>query len=235
MNKHTPLTRMSLSEAVNAIVKGIANEDFAAKNTALSVTELEEFKNAALSLVDARNFIAKVAAKEKFATDTFRYGYIGRKVYDMDSCEFVQTNRGKPYGYLAAVLGADGKTIYAGFTYVSEDEKYAHSVIGQKIALERAIANRDAGVDIEKMTSSPYLKGKDKAQWQHFKNRVYRYFRPEEFSHSRGKTPLEQSNFDEVHTWQYLMLARNAKTKTEFKEAMKLLETAIKNVNPKIK
>jgi hypothetical protein len=31
MNKHTPLTRMSLSEAANAVVKGITNEDFVAK------------------------------------------------------------------------------------------------------------------------------------------------------------------------------------------------------------
>ena len=44
-----------------------------------------------------------------------------KKVSTLDGSEFVQTTRGRPYGYLAAVLGADGKTIYSGFTYVSEN------------------------------------------------------------------------------------------------------------------
>ena len=224
-------TRLSLRQAEVEIRKGISYEEFEKKNSALTPEEARELYDAAIQLKTSRDYIEEITKQERFATDTFRAGFIGRKVYTEDGAEFVQTSRGKPYGYLAAVLGKDGKTIYSGFTYVSDDEKYPHSVIGQAIALRRAIKNRDTGVSIEIDSASPYLKSSDVLQFKHFKDRVYRYFRPNEFSYSRGKTPIWQPNFDEVHIWQYLMLARGAKTKKERKEWLKKVEESIEKVN----
>lgn len=229
--KYVPKTRLSLRQAEKAIREGITDEEFANRNTALTKDEIDELKMAAIQLKESRDYIAEVAAKERFSTDTFRSGYIGKKVSTLDGSEFVQITRGRPYGYLAAVLGADGKTIYSGFTYVSENEKYPHSVIGQAIALRRAIENREKGNDIEMESKSPYLKSSDELQFEHFKNRVKRYFRPDEYSYSRGKEPLAQPNFDEVHIWQYLMLAKSAKTKKERKDWLKKVEELMNKID----
>lgn len=228
-------SRMSLREAELAIRKGITDSEFEKANDALSKLEIEQLKEAAIQLKEARDYIDEFAAKERYSADTFRNGFIGRKVSDITGSQFVQISRGKPYGYLAAVYDEKTKKIFGGFTYLSTTEKYPHSIIGQAIALKRAVANRKAGIDIEQTSEPPYLRSSDGLQWKHFKERAYRYFRPDEFSHSRGATPIEEPNFDDVHVWQYAVLALNAKNKTEYKEAMKKLEATIKNLNKNIK
>mgnify|MGYP000933384570 FL=1 len=236
MEKCKKVTRMTLRQAEVALRNKISDEEFKEKNTYyVSNGELEEFKEAAERLLKARDFLEDFLKKERYALDTLRNGYIGKKVSTVDGAEFVQITRGAPYGYLAAVFDEKTKKIYGGFTYVSKDEKFVHPVIGQAIALLRAIDARKNESDIELEGNSPYLKNSDKPQWAHFKNRMYRYFRPEEFSHSRGETPMEQESFEEIHVWQFLLAAKNAKNKKEFTTACKQLTDNLKKVNTKIK
>lgn len=235
MEKFTPKTKMSLRKA-ELLFEGNGGQfpdGFDSKITAFNEEQRKAFKQAVMDLYSARNFLDDFSKKERFLVDTFRVGYIGKEIYDDVGNTYIQTSRGRPFGYIAAVYDEKTKKIYAGFTYVSKDEEFPHRVIGQSIALQRAIANREKGVDIEVELSSPWLKGTDVPQFEHFKNRAYRYFRPDEFSHSRGKTPADLPNFYDVHVWQHLVAAKNAKSKKEFKEAMKLLEAALKEVNPK--
>ena len=236
MEKCKKVTRMTLRQAEVALRNKISDEEFKEKNTYyVSNGELEEFKAAAVKLLKARDFLEDFLKKERYALDTLRNGYIGKKVSTVDGSEFVQITRGAPYGYLAAVFDEKTKKIYGGFTYVSKDERFVHPVIGQAIALLRAIDARKNESDIELEGNSPYLKNSDKPQWAHFKNRMYRYFRPEEFSHSRGETPMEQESFEEIHVWQFLLAAKNAKSKKEFTAACKQLTDNLKKVNTKIK
>ena len=233
--KFESLKKMTLRQAEKFLESGRLRSEFNEQNTAYSEEDREALYKAALSLSEARKFIDEFSKKERFATDTFRYGFIGKKVNDEHGTEYVQVSRGSPYGSIAAVYDEKTKKIYAGFTYVSEDERFPHSVIGQAIALRRAIENRDKDIDIESIDGTPWLKGTDELQWKHFKDRVYRYFRPDEFSHSRGKTPTAQPKFDEIHIWQYVVEAQHAKDKKSFKELLKKIESSLTELNPKLK
>lgn len=226
---------MTLREAEKFLESGKSHDEFVKENTAYDEDSVKALEDAARALTASRKYIAEVAAKERFATDTFRAGYIGKKVNDYLGTEFVQVSRGAPYGSIAAVFDEKTKKIYAGFTYVSEDEEFPHSVIGQAIALKRAIENRENGIDIEAIDGTPWLKSSDELQWKHFKDRVYRYFRPEEFSYSRGKTPSVQPRFDEVHIWQYLVAARHAKDKKQLKDLLGKIEKSLIEINPNLK
>lgn len=219
-------TKMSLREAELFIRNGGNAAEFVDKNAALSNEERQELWDAALSLKESRDYIK--GFKEKYATEAFRYGYIGKTVTDMYGNTYVQTSRGKHYGYLAAVF--DGADIYVGFTYISKSEKYVHPVIGQAIALKRAVENRENKLSIEQTKTKPWLRSSDLLQFDHFVNRALRYFQPEVYSHSRGEKPLEQPKFDEIHIWQYLNYALHAKTDKELKEYLKSLEASIKNL-----
>lgn len=219
-------TRMGLREAELFIRNGGNNAEFVGKNTALSNEECKELWDAAFSLKESRDYIESF--KEKYVTEAFRYGYIGKTVTDMYGNTYVQTSRGKHYGYLAAVF--DGTDIYVGFTYISKSEKYVHPVIGQAIALKRAVENRENKLSIEQTKTKPWLHSADFLQFDHFVNRAKRYFKPEVYSYSRGEKPLEQPKFDEIHVWQYLNYAFQAKTDKERKDYLKLLEASIKNI-----
>lgn len=230
-------TKMSLRQAELFIRNGGTYDKFQEKNTALNAGEIKTLWDSATSLRDSRDFIDEVSKKERYATEAFRYGYIGKTVTDQNGNTYVQTNRGSHYGYIAAVYDEKTKRIFAGFTYISEDEKYVHPVIGQAIALKRAIEAREAGdFDIDNTEwSKPYLRNSDELQFNHFKDRARRYFRPEEFSHSRGTKPIEQKQFDEIHVFQYLELAKRAKNKKEFGEIMKNLTESLTKLNKNLK
>ena len=60
-------------------------------------------KETADALSKARKFITEVSSKEKFITDTFRIGFVGKSISDQFGTEYIQTSRGRPYGTLAAV------------------------------------------------------------------------------------------------------------------------------------
>ena len=218
------LTKMSLREAELFFEKGGTFEDFKKGNTAYSESDVNALKEAAEALSKARKFITEVSSKEKFITDTFRIGFVGKSISDQFGTEYIQTSRGRPYGTLAAVYDEETGKIYAGFTYLSDDEKFPHSVIGQAIALDRALENRRNGIDIESIDGQPWLKASDKLQWKHFKQRTYRYFKPEKFSFSRGSEPIMVQNFDDVHIWQYLILAQKSKNKADVKKFLKKIE-----------
>ena len=84
---------------------------------------MARFDVIAAILIDCRKYLEDVRKQTKICVDTFRYGYIGKTVSDMNGCEYTQTRRGKPYGYIAAIQ--DGDKLYVGYTLLSDVEKYA--------------------------------------------------------------------------------------------------------------
>lgn len=230
MKEFKKKTRMTLRQAEKFFRDGGSEADFKAKNTALSGNGLKDLKEAALLLKESRDFIDNF--KERYISEALRYGYIGKKISDSNGSEFVQISRGGQYGYLAAVID-DKKTLYAGIAYISEDEKYRHPVIGHAIALKRAIENREKGILMAAYEDlkTPFLKSGDVLQYEHFFDRACRYFLPEEYSYSRGKSPVESRNFDDIHVWQYAVKAQNAGTDEEFTNAIKKLADTLRKTN----
>ena len=167
---------MNIREAARYIEKENPSfKDFYKKNNAYSKSDAEELYINAKLLIESRQFLEKARDVEKYCVDTFRYGYIGKKVSDMYGSEFVQTRRGRPYGYIAAVLGNDHK-VYVGYTFISENELFPHPVIGQAIALKNALANRDKGISCEMILDGShqgklvncYLNSESKTMLKHF-------------------------------------------------------------------
>lgn len=198
-------------------------DEYLAK-TNMTESEKRDFSAAAQSLAESRKAIDEFHKKERFIVDTLRKGFIGNKITDMDGTEYVQISRGRPYGYFAGVYDEKTKKIYVGIAYVSPTERWPHSVIGQALALSRAIENREKGIE-----DDPIMRNaEDVRQLFHFKERAYRYFRPDEFSFSRGKTPIGQESFGPVHVWQYFIGMLDAKTEKERKEYEKKLLALVK-------
>lgn len=222
-------TRLSLRAAEIFIRNGGTTEEFAKKTTALTDQERQELWASANLLRDSRDYLDSF--KEKYVSEAFRYGYIGKTVSDMHGNTYVQTNRGKHYGYLAAVF--DGKDIYIGFTYISKNEKYVHPVIGQAIALRRAVENRANKLTIEQTKEKPWLRSGDSLQFEHFIARALRYFQPDIYSYSRGEKPIKQDLFNEIHAWQYLSYAIHAKTDEELDKNLEQVKELVKSLKKK--
>lgn len=231
---------MNIREAARFIEKESPSfKDFYKKNNAYSKSDAEELYTNAKLLIESRQFLEKARGVEKYCVDTFRHGYIGKKVSDMNGSEFVQTRRGRPYGYLAAVLGNDDK-VYVGYTFISENELFPHPVIGQAIALKNAIANRVKGISCEMILDGSYqgklincyLNSESKMMLQHFYDRARRYFLPEVYSYSRGLEPIQDPNFTSIHLQQFAQAVINATDQDEFEWALERLAKMIKQANP---
>lgn len=235
-------TKMNIREAARYIEKENPSfKDFYKKNKSYSKSDAEELYTNAQLLIESRQFLEKARGVEKYCVDTFRYGYIGKKVSDMNGSEFVQTRRGRPYGYIAAVLGNDDK-VYVGYTFISENELFPHPVIGQAIALKNAIANRDKGITCEMILDGShqgklvncYLNSESKTMLKHFYDRARRYFLPEVYSYSRGLEPLKDPNFVDIHLQQFAQAVINATDQDEFEWALERLAKMIKQANPNL-
>lgn len=233
-------TKMNIREAARFIEKESPSfKDFYKKNNAYSKSDAEELYLNAKLLIESRQLLEKARGVEKYCVDTFRHGYIGKKVSDTNGSEFVQTRRGRPYGYLAAVLGNDNK-VYVGYTFVSENELFPHPVIGQAIALKNAIANRVKGISCEMILDGSYqgklincyLNSESKTMLQHFYDRSRRYFLPEVYSYSRGLEPIQDPNFTSIHLQQFAQAVINATDQDEFEWALERLAKMIKQANP---
>lgn len=233
-------TKMNIREAARYIEKESPSfKDFYKKNNAYSKSDAEELYINAKLLIESRQFLERARDVEKYCVDTFRYGYIGKKVSDMNGSEFVQTRRGRPYGYIAAVLGKDDK-VYVGYTFISENELFPHPVIGQAIALKNAIANRVKGITCEMILDGScqgklincYLNSESKMMLKHFYDRARRYFLPEVYSYSRGLEPIQDPNFVNIHLQQFAQAVINATNQDELEWALERLAKMIKQANP---
>ena len=235
-------TKMNIREAARYIEKENPSfKDFYKKNSAYSKSDANELYLNAQLLIESRQFLEKARGVEKYCVDTFRHGYIGKKVTDMYGSEFVQTRRGRPYGYLAAVLGNDDK-VYVGYTFISENELFPHPVIGQAIALKNALANRAKEISCDKILDGSYqgkfincyLNSDSKMMLKHFYDRARRYFLPEVYSYSRGLEPLQDPNFVDIHLQQFAQAVINAKDQNEFEILLERFLKMIKLSNDKL-
>lgn len=233
---------MNIREAARYIEKENPSfKDFYKKNNAYSKSDANELYLNAQLLIKSRQFLEKARNVEKYCVDTFRYGYIGKKVTDMYGSEFVQTRRGRPYGYIAAVLDNDDK-VYVGYTFISENELFPHPVIGQAIALKNALANRAKKISCEMILDGSYqgkfincsLNGDSKAMLKHFYDRARRYFLPEVYSHSRGLEPIQDPNFVDIHLQQFAQAVINAKDQNEFETSLERFIKTVKLSNDKL-
>lgn len=176
MAKNEKIVKMNVREAARYIEETDESlNDFIKVNNGYSKEDAKELFTAANTLIESRLYLDEVRSKMKICVDTFRDGYIGKVVSTVTGSEFVQTKRGKPYGYLAAIQ--DGDKIYAGYTLVSDDEKFPHPVIGQAIAVRRAFENKDKGITFDDLIALgrnkklPYLNGEGTSTVKHFYDR----------------------------------------------------------------
>lgn len=145
----------------------------------------DELKEVIKETAWAMDFLEKHKS-EKFIVERLRPNTVGDIINDKSGEPTIALNRGKPEGFIAAI--SDSKNIYFGVSYSNPSEKYVLPVIGQAIALQRAIENKDKKYP-EKI-SKIFLKKHHKKQIEHFFNRSKAYFFPEIFSFSRGSNPL---------------------------------------------
>lgn len=235
-------TNMNIKQAARFLEKNPSMEDFMKATTALNDEERAALAQAAIALNDARKVVANYTKDERISVDTFRCGFIGKKISDENGSEFVQTRRGKPYGYIAAIF-KDGK-IYAGYTFVNPTEKYTHPMIGQALALKNAVRNHAQGITIEDLlsedskffgTHNMYLRSEAKLFLKHYYDRVRRYFMPETYSFSRGSDPIQDPNFANIHAYQFAQAAIEAKTQEEFETALRRFKDMLLLRNPNLK
>lgn len=183
----------------------------------------------AVVLRDSRKYLDSV--KEKYISQRLRLGYVGCNLNSNVNVEFMQLTPGPELGFTAAVFDEASKKIYIGVSYISPDETLVDPIIGQAIALKRAIENKEKGLDgILPSKRALYRKALD-----YFYDRAKRYFIPEEFSHSRGKNPVKDGNFDQTHLWHFVNAAIKSKNKEDFDASIKMLTKSIKNLNELIK
>ena len=241
MEKKEKVVKMDIREAARVIKqKDLGFDEFAKLNTGYSEKDVRELWHAANHLNLARDYIDEIRSKRKICVDTFRYGYIGKTVTDMYGSEFVQSRRGRPYGYLAAIQ--EGDDIYVGYTLLSDDEKFPHPVIGQELALANAFKNKEAGLTFEKVLQrstqgngcNPYLNGESAAMLRHFYDRCRRYFFPNKYSFSRGTEPIQDPKFAGIHLQQFAQAVIKATDQDEFEWALGRLAQMIKQVNPNL-
>ena len=118
------------------------------------------------------------ASGEKYVSLRIRDGFIGKELEG----DKLQTERSRPRGTLVAIKGKNDK-VYA---------------VGIKLALERALKNRDEA-ESNGLIPSAGVKDKDKALYNFFKIRSMCYFFPELYSHSRGTNKVNYPNYDKIH------------------------------------
>jgi hypothetical protein len=134
------------------------------------------------------------ASGEKYVSIRIRDGYIGK---ELDSSgKKLQTERSRPRGTMIAIKGKDNK-VYIGVAYKSNKDGDIPAV-GIKLALERALKNREAA-ETSGAETIPEVKDKDLALYDFFKIRSMCYFFPEIYSHSRGSNKIDYPNYDKVH------------------------------------
>lgn len=109
--------------------------------------------------------------------------YIGKIVYDENGTKYVQCSRGPSIGTIICTgLEEDGETPKIGYALIhpTEDGKISWKD-AQDLARERA--NGTAS------TPNPILPSSCKQQYNHFVERVQRYFNPEKFSKKAETRP----------------------------------------------
>lgn len=139
---------------------------------------------------EAVKFVNDFTKNEKYISLRIRNGYVGKELDG--SGKKLQTERAKPRGTFVAIKGDSGK-VYIGGTYLSNKDKDI-PIFGIKKALENAISNRENDKNDISLKNN-----NDKLLYDFFEVRAKCYFYPEDYSHSRGKTPINYPKYDKIH------------------------------------
>ena len=154
----------------------------------------DEDANIANLVLEAEKFVSdyiKENGTTSFLSERLRNGFIGEEVHTDNGTTYIQLTRGKPYGTVASI--AIGDNIYYGTSYIAEEDKNcAFPVIGQYLALKKAIACSKADSEF------PKIKSKTRKQFDHFVLRSKAFFFPDKYSYSRGSDPVDYPNYDEI-------------------------------------
>lgn len=137
----------------------------------------------------------------KHVTERLRPGYIGQKIERGNTVSF-QSVRGIPYGTIVSIPTDDGLSVI-GISYFGKNDRFATPVVGEYIALKRAIDGRNGGFH---GVEQQYVRPEAKAQVDHFYKRSLAYWNPDKYSHSRGTDPVIYDNFSEIHANQVIIL-----------------------------
>lgn len=187
LRKDHYLTEDQLKKQIMSGTYEIDSRDF---EYAKDVLTAEEF---------VRDFIKDNGTKA-FISERLRDGYIGKEINENGKVS-IQAERGKPFGTVVAIPTSDpDNPIALGFSYMSPYERFrriSYPVLGQAIALKRAIAARDG----QPVRTDIDVRPKSKDQTEHFTKRALAYFYPDIYSYSRGQEgkKVVYDDWEEIH------------------------------------
>lgn len=171
--------------------------DFGVEQGEVSKEVSEAIKN----LIVAYLYLDK---SEKHVTERLRPGYIGQEIRTNNTVSY-QTVRGVPYGTIVSIPTEDGRSVI-GISYFGKNDRFATPVVGEYVALKRAIDGRKNGFH---GAEQKYVRPEAKAQIDHFYKRSLAYWNPDKYSHSRGTEPVDYSDFDKIHENQLRILGKD--------------------------
>lgn len=186
----------------------------------LGIEQTEVSKNvqeAIKTLVIATLYLDKCGVKHM--TERLRPGYIGMEVKNSNSVSY-QTVRGQPYGTIVSIPSNDGLSVI-GMSYFDKTEQFATPIVGEYMALKRAIERKEAG---ETGADKKWIKNSAKAQIEHFYKRSLAYWNPDKYS-QRGTEPVKYENFDKIHENQLYILGADKVRDMATKPARKVIAT----------
>lgn len=188
------------------------HKDFQKVTKDLTPEDRTELEKAAVQLHRSRNILDEMIKDSnfKYCTEPIRRGFVGKKIFDRDGTIYVQACRGPIIGYLAAVKGdTKDNPVFYGMSFISQDERYPHKLIGQVLAIEDAVNKKSGQVDKDKIKKN--LNSEVQSQLNHFEKRSLAYFYPEQYSFSRGPKKGIDDVYDEIHMYQFACEILNAK------------------------
>jgi len=186
LRKDRYLTEEQLKKQLNGQYE-LVSSDF---DYAKDVLTAEEF---------VKDFIRDNGTKA-FISERLRDGYIGKEINESGKVS-IQAERGKPFGTVVAIPTSDpDNPIALGFSYMSAYERMrgiSYPILGQAVALKRAIAERDKKPKAKDVDVRP----KSKDQTEHFTKRAMAYFYPDIYSYSRGQEgkKVVYDDWEEIH------------------------------------
>lgn len=202
--------------------KDVSLEDIESMDMSFGGSELsKEVSDAIRITVVASLYLDKCNVKH--ITERLRHGYVGMETVEKGSIK-MQTVRGEPYGTLVSLPSDDGRTVI-GISYVKKNDRFSIPIVGEYIALKRAIENQKLHSD--GLAKAEHIRGCALAQVEHFYKRSLAYWNPEKYSYSRGSEPVVYDNFEKIHENQLRILGKE-KVKTF---ATRISRKSIKELN----
>lgn len=151
-------------------------------------------------VIDSESFVENFTKDgNKYLCARLRPGFIGNKVTVDGGINYIQAERGKPFGSVVAIPNSKG-TVTIGLSYTeNEPTNNPYPVVGLATALKHAIESRDKGIELY---IPDEVKSEAICQVEYFTKRALAYFNPEVYSYSRGQNDKKviYENYEEIHS-----------------------------------